>query len=137
MTPEAFANRAVGIPWVRGRADWRACDCWGLLVLYYRHVIGAELAAVAQDIRDRLDIAAGFSAATGWHECEPEPGATCWMVWDHDAPTHCGVMLTAADLLHTDGRPDRPGKVRVIGLKAARRIYGDIRFYRYEAAAAC
>lgn len=116
-----------GIPWVKWRSDWQACDCFGLIVLYFREVLGVELGEVPQ-----TDIAAGFFAADGWVECGPEAGATAWMAWRGGAPTHCGILLPGDRLLHSEGAETRPGNVRVTRLSVMRRAYGDIRFYRYS-----
>ena len=126
MTAEEFAARAVGVPWVRWRADWRGMDCFGLLVLYFREVLGVELGEVPQ-----TDIAAGFSAARGWVQCEAEPGATAWMAWRDGAPTHCGMLLPDGRVLHAFGGQDHAGEVRATRLSVMRRIYADLRFYRY------
>lgn len=127
LSPEEFALRAVGVPWVKWRSDWKACDCFGLLVLYFREVLGVELGEVPQ-----TDIAAGFFAAKGWVECGPEAGVTAWMAWRGGAPTHCGILLSGERLLHSEGSEMRPGNVRITRLPAMRRTYGDIRFYRYS-----
>lgn len=125
MTAEEFAARAVGVPWVRWRSDWQACDCFGLLVLYYREVVGIDLGAVPQ-----TDIAAGFALATGWQECEISDSAACFMAWRSGAPMHCGIVLPCRRLLHAEGSPDRPGSVRISRLQLVSRLYGDLRFYR-------
>ncbi|CAN5718317.1 hypothetical protein BH10PSE18_BH10PSE18_08410 [soil metagenome] len=126
LTPEEFVSRAVGIPWVRWRSDWTAVDCFGVVTLYYRTVLGIELGPVPG-----TDIAQGFHASQGWSECSAEPGATCFMAWDDGAPTHCGVLLTTTDVLHADGSVEHPGSVRVTRLRAMQQIHQDIRFYRY------
>jgi len=126
LTPAEFAARAVGVPWIRWRSDWAAMDCFGCIVLYFREVLGVELGAVPQ-----TDIASGFAEAAGWVECGPEAGATCWMAWHDGAPTHCGVLLTADTVIHSEGSDQVGGSVRVSRLAAVRRMYGTIVFYRY------
>jgi len=128
LTEDDFVNRAVGVPWVRWRSDWDAVDCFGTIVLWHREVLGVDLGPVPQ-----IDIADGFSLATGWVECGPEEGATCFMAWRHGAPTHCGIMLTGRRVLHCEGSEERAGSVRVTPLVAMRRVYGEIRFYRRAA----
>jgi cell wall-associated NlpC family hydrolase len=126
LTPSEFARRAVGLPWVRWRSDWQAMDCYGCIVLYFREVLGVELGDVPQ-----TDIAQGFSVAHGWIECGAEAGATCFMAWRDGAPTHCGVLLSPREVLHSEGSDEHPGSVRVSRLEAMRRVYGEVRFYRY------
>ena len=132
MTPEEFAARAVGVPWERWRSDWQGMDCYGLIVLYFREVLGAPMADVPQ-----TDIATGFLQAQGWREiAEPAPGCTGWMAWVDGSPTHCGVVLPDGRLLHSEGERGRHGgsrgSVRVSRLEAVRQVYGQIRFYEYD-----
>lgn len=130
MTAAEFAQRAMqapGIPWVRWRSDWAACDCFGLVVLFYRVVHGLELGPVPQ-----TDIASGFAAARGWRECEAAPGASAWMAFDAGTPPrprHCGVVLDALHLLHSEGQ-EGGGGVRITRLAVMRRLYPDTRFFR-------
>ncbi|KQP02448.1 NlpC/P60 family protein [Pseudorhodoferax sp. Leaf265] len=126
LTPSQFAHRAVGIPWIRWRSDFDGMDCFGCIVLYHRHVLGIELGEVPA-----TDIATGFHATAGWRECEPEAGVTCFMAWRNGAPTHCGVLLTSTEVLHSEGSQDHPGSVRVSRLAVVQRAYGEIKFYRY------
>lgn len=126
MSQGEFIGRAVGIPWERWRSDWQKADCFGLIALYHREVLGIDLGPVPQ-----TDIAAGFALADGWVECEAEAGATCFMAWRDGAPTHCGVLLPGSRVLHSEGSPDHPGSVRVSRLAAVAMVYGQIRFYRY------
>lgn len=127
MTPAEFVARSLAIPWVRWRSDWQACDCYGLVILYFREVLGIELGAVPP-----VDIAAGFAAARGWSECEREAGAVAFMAWRDDAPTHCGVLLPGAMLLHAEGDEERGGRVKVTRLAVMQRLFHNLRFYRYS-----
>ena len=127
LTQSEFIARSIGIPWVRWRSDWRACDCYGLIVLYFREVLGVELGAVPQ-----TDIASGFNSAHGWKECHQQDGAVAFMAWRHGSPTHCGVIVAGGMVLHSEGSDEHPGSVRLSRLAAVQRVYGDIKFYRYN-----
>jgi cell wall-associated NlpC family hydrolase len=101
-------------------------DCYGLLTLYFREVLGLDLGPVPQ-----TDIEAGFLQARGWSQCE-RADALAWMVWRQGSPAHCGLILPDGQYLHSEGTPQRPGSVRVSRPEAVARVYGgDIRFYRY------
>lgn len=126
MTPAEFVTRAVGIPWIRWRSDFAGADCYGLVVLYHREVMGVDLGDVPQ-----TDLSTGMSLSTGWAECAPEDGATGFMSWRHGAPEHCGILLPGSMLLHSEGSPEHPGAVRLTRLAVAQRIYGEILFYKY------
>lgn len=126
LTPEEFAGRAVGLPWRRWAASWQAADCFGLVVLYFREVLGVELGPVPE-----TDIAAGFAVAEGWRETPAGPAAVAFMAWRAGAPTHCGIVLSGGRLLHSEGSEDHPGAARVSRMTAVSRVYGDLKFYRY------
>lgn len=130
LTPDQFVSRAMaapGIPWVRWRSDWSGADCFGVIVLYFREVLGIDLGPVPQ-----TDIAAGFESASGWVEASgPESNATAWMAFLGGRPRHCGVILPNGQILHSEGSEDHPGSVRVSRLAAVARVYGQIKFYRY------
>lgn len=126
MAPAEFAAKAVGLPWVRWRSDWLACDCYGLVVLYWREVRGLDLGPVP-----RANIASGFAGLQAqWVECGPEPESTAWMAWREGAPTHCGVLLSAGQLLHAQEGPPGHGAARITRLTVMARLHSDIRFYK-------
>jgi hypothetical protein len=129
VTADEFILRAVGLPWVRWRSDWKAADCFGLIVLWHREVLGVDPGGVPQ-----TDIASGFSEVRGWVECAAEDGATCFMTWRNGAPTHCGVLVGDGMVLHAqEGYPDpHSGGTRLTRLGVLARACPDIRFYRYE-----
>lgn len=126
FTQSEFISRAVGIPWVKWQSSWNACDCFGLIVLYFREVLGIELGGVPQ-----MGIAAGFERAQGWFECSQQDGAACFMAWRNGSPTHCGVIVSGGMVLHSEGSEDHPGSVRLSRLIAVQRVYGDVKFYRH------
>lgn len=135
MTPAEFASRAVGVPWVRWRSDWQAVDCWGLVILYHREVLGVDLGTVPQS-----DISAGFAVLAGqWAECSTDhPDAVAFMAWRDGSPTHCGIMLHGGLCLHSEGHIDAHGRhvgsVRLTPIRTMRRAYGTIRAYIHSPA---
>jgi len=126
MTQTEFINRAVGLPWASHRADWDAMNCYGLVILYFRHVMGIELGELP-----KTDIASGFASIQGWQECDDVSGSVGFMSWRDGAPTHCGIVLDGQKLLHSEGSELHPGNVRVSRMSAMRAIYGELRFYKY------
>lgn len=124
MTPQEFVDRAVGVPWVRWRSDWEAMDCFGLLILFHREVLGVDLGTVPH-----VDIKDGFAKATGW--VETEDGATAWMAFKGDSAVHCGVLLPSGACLHSEGSANQPGSVRVTPLRTIKRVFGQVKTFRY------
>ncbi len=135
MTPDQFVSRALalpGLPWVRWHSDWSGADCYGLVVLWHREVLGIELGPVPE-----TDIAAGFAVATGWVPSDPVSGATAWMAWRGGAPAHCGILALPGMVLHSEGDVGRPGLARLTRLSAMQRMYSDLRFFRRVEVPAC
>lgn len=131
MSPEEFAERATSLRaprYKRWASGWDACDCYGLIVLYWREVLGRELLpepALASGMAD------GFSAlGMHWDLAPPTPGACGFMAWEGELPRHCGVLLPRGDLLHTEPpSPVGAGGPRATRLTALARLYPDVRFY--------
>lgn len=120
---------APGIPWRRWCSSWDACDCWGLLSLWHREVLGVDLGGVPQ-----TTLADGWPAVAGdWRELPgPEAHATIWMAWRDGAPMHCGVLIDAGRVLHAEANEATgAGSVRITRLPALLRIYGTPRYYRH------
>jgi len=126
MTPAEFAAKSVGLPWAKWRADWQGCDCYGLVLLYLKHVLGIELPPVQWN--DKGEAFAAHSLE--WEACEPEAGALGWMAFIDDAPTHCGILLSPVKMLHCSGSEAQGGSVRVSSLRFVQDFYGELRFFR-------
>lgn len=43
MNNDEFTKKTEGLPWSDRSCSFETCDCWGLVVLYYRHVFGVEI----------------------------------------------------------------------------------------------
>lgn len=129
FTQSQFIARAVGIPWVKWQSSWNACDCFGLIVLYFREVLGIELGGRPDaDTGENLAFDDGW---VGWELCGPEHEAACFVGWQGGIPHHCGVIVAGSMVLHSDGTENRPGSVRLTRLSTMQRMYADLRFYRY------
>lgn len=126
MTPQEFAARAVGLPWAKWRSDWQAMDCYGLVILWFREVLGIDMGNVPQ-----TDIATGLVNTPEWVECDTSEGPVMWMAWVGGRPAHCGVFIDARRAIHSEGSEEVPGSVRVTRIAALQRAYGQIKLYRY------
>lgn len=126
MTQNEFIKKAVGIPWVRWRSDWEGCDCYGLVVLFYREVMGVDLPDVPQtEFADGLpEVLPRFNQLT-----EPFNGACGFMSFKDGFPTHCGIYLGDGMMLHSHGSESQRGSVRLCKLSMMTKIFGEIRFY--------
>ncbi len=56
MTQSEFIGLVNGKPWANRACSFEQMDCWGLVVLYYRNVLGLELHHIA-----------GYESGSGFH----------------------------------------------------------------------
>ena len=131
MTRSQFLDRIICKPWVRWAESWDACDCYGLVIMYYRHVLGIELGHVPS-----TSLAVGIATTdlfTGWRELSaPEDHACGFMSYRGEEPTHCGIYLGGGEVLHSSGSDDLPGSVRITRVKSMEMAYGKIRYYAHH-----
>lgn len=128
MTKNEFINKAVGLPWVDRAQSWGSMDCWGLVVMYYRHVIGVELPDV-----HALDFGDGMKSAidTGLFLASQEPVGDGVIFTAVDpstgAPCHVGVCVDNRMVLHSN----HGYGVRCDKLDVLKRAYGRLEYYAY------
>lgn len=133
MNQSHFIKKVLGVPWKNRSISWDAMDCYGLVILYYRHVLGIELPSVT-----------GFS--------EGEPIADCWTdnihTWEQvhtppiqgllftsykgDRPMHVGIVISPTHVLHCRGHINNPGKVEIHSIRAIMTTCGKITFHRFK-----
>lgn len=126
MTKQEFISRALSVPWVRSGGDWLGVDCYGLVELWHKHVLGVQIEFI-----EHTTISDGLSQCKNWVQCEIESNAACFMAYRNGSPEHCGIVLDSVSVLHAQGGREAGGRVRVTRLDALKRRYGDIKFFRY------
>lgn len=128
MTKTDFINKAVGLPWVRWGSDWNGCDCYGLIVLYYREVLGISLPDVP-----KKSLAEGLAEIVHqWEEVLEDEPPEAFISFVDSEPAHVGLYIGHNLVLHAQGSPDNTGSTRVTALKIMRRTFGDVKFYRLK-----
>jgi hypothetical protein len=137
MKKEEFINRAVGLPWIDRACSWKAMDCWGVLVMYFRYVYGEELPCVEGYQTGQISITDGFAFQLSngkWKRVEnPDGDCIAFMLFDGNIASHVGVIVDGKYALHSAGMAGYSGQVRCDRLDVFRRFHlGDIHFYRYE-----
>lgn len=100
-------NVFIGIPFALGGRDFTGVDCYGLALLWNRHVLGKELPEVepyGKLASDLAIIADRERSAPGWQRVTiPSPGDVV-LLRVRGLPSHCGVFLGAGRFLHvTEG----------------------------------
>lgn len=132
---EEFTRRAIGVPFVDRGHDYSGWDCWNLLCLFHREVLGISIPSYAEGYSD-----AGHSAESrrvltdlfqkgmaSWRRVEsPEPGDVV-LLNIGGRPLHVGLAIGGGLMLHTE-RQINTVIERLASPMWARRIEG---FYRY------
>lgn len=59
MSPADAVSHLLAAPYVPGGRSWAGADCWGVVELWYRHVLGIELT-------DRSSRPPGPDSVQGW-----------------------------------------------------------------------
>ena len=98
MTAEQFVERAVCVPFLDKGRDYDGFDCWGLVVCYYRDVLGIELPSYDgyDSVKNHRAVAKCFREAIlteAWLNVEiPEDGHVA-VIYRRGLPLHIGVAI--------------------------------------------
>lgn len=115
MDKDEFINGMIGIPWVDRACTMKACDCWGLVVLYYRHVLGIELHQLP-GYESGSDFLTCYSdEVVFWQRSDVPKEGGIFIAYVGDRQEHVGVIANGA-ALHSrgDGGGVRHDRIRVI-----------------------
>lgn len=137
MTKDEFIRRAVGLPWIDRACSWRAMDCWGVVVMYFRYVYGEELPCVEGYSSGEIKITDGFQRqiqSGKWRRVEsPEGDCIAFMLFKQGVASHVGVVVDGQYVLHAAGDAQHEGQVRCDRLDTFRRFHrGEMIFYSWE-----
>ena len=123
------AKDFVGIPYVPHGRDYMGADCWGILYLYYRDVLGTPVPSYSaeMDAREFRHRAIGQLIAEErkkhWRRVDtPQPGDCVLMRAGRD-DSHVGVFLGQGRMLHSEG-PDPSVIDRISDMRWRSRIAG-------------
>lgn len=115
MDKDEFINGMIGIPWVDRACTMEACDCWGLVVLYYRHVLGIELHQLP-GYESGSDFLTCYSdEVVFWRRSDVPQEGGIFIAYVGHRQEHVGVIANGA-ALHSrgDGGGVRHDRIRVI-----------------------
>jgi cell wall-associated NlpC family hydrolase len=101
MIPSEVIDRLLPVPYAAGQGSWAGADCWGIVELWYRHVLSI-------DLTDRGDLPAGNPSVQQWAEAgagweritEPEDHCLALLRVGSLAAGHVGIVY-GGSLLHS------------------------------------
>ena len=133
MDSLTFIAKIIGTKWVNRASSFDECDCWGLVVLYYRHVLSIELPTVT-GYDDKLDIADCWQNEAHlphWVVVDnPSDNGLVFTCYKGDRPTHVGVTIGGGKVLHSNGT-NKSGGVQVNSIRALESMYGKMTYHKF------
>ena len=136
MSPAEFANLAIVVPFVDHGRGWSGWDCWGMVQMYYREVLGVEIPSYVGEYTDagrstqtRRELAALIDHnMTDWREVDNAEAGDVVLLKIGGRPIHVGIAVNGGQMLHTETGVDTLVE-RLASPMWERRIEG---FYRYD-----
>lgn len=131
-----FIDKVLGVQWVNRGVSMDAMDCFGLVYLYYKNVLGIELGGISGERRDKKDQLIGYYFHMTQHEWEEIPRPTVDSVvfvnFDHSGrPRHTGIVISRTDVLHCSGSRDLAGGVQISSIHSLESSMGKAKYFQY------
>ncbi|HHA2290369.1 TPA: NlpC/P60 family protein [Enterobacter ludwigii] len=127
MHRDEFISRIEGAPWSNRACSFDAADCWGLVVMYYRHVLGIEVHQTA-DYESGRDFMTCYDAdVVFWQRSETFCDEGIFVAWVGCQPVHVGLIVDGR-ALHSRGEN---GHVRFDAIRTIQKLFTRVEFYQY------
>lgn len=120
MTEQEFIDAILDKPWVNRADTVDACDCYGLVKLYYKMVVGFDL-PIARGYKEghRFDAIWRREIDKTWRQVGRwQKGAMVTFYDFANQPAHVGICVGNQQVLHSPGTEEKPGKVSIHKLSA-------------------
>ena len=102
INPEAMIDTILSVPYADGMGELSGADCWGIVELWYRHVLGIDLSDRSEHPAGHDGMQAGYDAAQDWQQIEtPENNCLVIMRAGRLNAGHVGVFY-GGSVLHSD-----------------------------------
>lgn len=127
MTKEQFVITMTGVPWKNRSCSFQSADCWGLVTLYYRHVLGIEIHQTPE-YEAGNDFLTCFSGdVVFWQQAEKAADGSIFIAYYGGQPAHVGLVIDG-QAFHSRGEA---GHVRFDKLRTLERVFTKLEFYDY------
>lgn len=133
MNQQNFIDKVIGLPWVDRASSFESVDCYGLVTLYYKHVLGIDLPIITGYEAGECDTSQGWqSGISQWQEMDkPSKDGLLFTSYKDGKPSHVGITISATKVLHARGFVGCAGKVEIHSIRAVEAIYGKISFHKF------
>ncbi len=127
MTTQDFINKVIGKPWKNRSCTFDAMDCWGLVVLYYRHVLGIEIHHDAGYESETDFVTCYKNEVEFWEKVNKPENNGIFIGYIGSKPAHIGLIIDG-NALHSRGEN---GSVRMDRLIVLERKFTKLEFMKY------
>lgn len=127
MLKTDFLDRVEGMPWRNRACSFEGADCWGLIVLYYRHVLDTELHNVPGYEADHDFITCFDNEIVFWQQHRAFSENDMFVAYYGSQPVHVGLIINGR-ALHSRGEN---GHVRSDQIRTIQKLYSRVEFYTY------
>lgn len=128
MTKDEFVCKTIGKPWSNRACSFSLVDCWGLVVLYYRHVIGKELHHT-KDYESGSDFITCFNGeVVFWGRVTQPSDGDIFVAYIGAVPVHVGLVIDGK-AYHSRAESSH---VRFDKLRTIERIFTKVEYYAYR-----
>lgn len=135
MTESDFVDKVLDVPWVNRGTSFDGMDCYGVVILYYRHVLGIELPNPAGYVEGvKTDQCWASETSSGrWQQVDrPSSGGIVLTAYYGDTPVHVGMVISGRRVLHCRGSESERGKVEIHNIAAIERAYGRVTYHEFR-----
>lgn len=99
-------DRFIGVPFTHQGRSFKGADCYGLVILYYKEILGINIIDTTIKANQPRRVYANFlkEITQNWEECKKQKNsvvALCMHVEHPQMVTHFGVMIDDDTMLHT------------------------------------
>lgn len=122
-----FIRKVIGLPWANRACSFDAVDCWGLIVLYHRHVSGIEIHQTPEYEAGGDFITCYEGDVVFWRPGTRLDGNIA-VFYRGDNPDHVGMVIEGNRCLHSRGEG---GGVRIDPLPVLERAFTRTEFLQY------
>ena len=127
LSDSEFALKMIGVPWSNRACSFEQCDCWGVVVLYYRHVAGVEVHHSA-GYESKSDFHTVFTdEVVFWRSVPVAQNGGIFVAYEGVKPVHVGLIIDDR-ALHSRGEN---GAVRSDRISAVERQFSKVEYMIY------
>lgn len=127
MNKIEFIRKVNRLPWSDRACSFDAADCWGIVVLFFRHVAGIELHQTP-DYEAGKDFITCYEGDRVFWQLGGRIEGNIAVFYRGDKPDHVGVVIDGNRCLHSRGEGEG---VRIDPLPVLERAFTRTEFLQY------